>query len=179
MTHYLSKDGKKFIVRKPTEKDAEAIISYSKELFASTDQVLTTLEEYIISVHDERKWIRNLNETSNATVLIAEADNKIIGLLFFIPNTKKKNSHTGEFGVSVHPHYQGIGIGRILVERLIKWAKENEQIEKVCLNVFATNHNAVRLYKNLGFIEEGRHVKAVRQLTGEYVDVLQMYIETK
>jgi RimJ/RimL family protein N-acetyltransferase len=96
-----------------------------------------------------------------------------------MPNTKKKNSHTGEFGVSVHPNMQRQGIGKLLIESLLAWAKENVRIEKVYLNVFATNTHAVKLYERLGFREEGRHIKAVKQLNGEYVDVLQMYTLTK
>jgi RimJ/RimL family protein N-acetyltransferase len=47
------------------------------------------------------------------------------------------------------------------------------------LQVFATNENAIKLYKKLGFIEEGRHIKAIKQLDGEYVDIVQMYILSK
>jgi RimJ/RimL family protein N-acetyltransferase len=47
------------------------------------------------------------------------------------------------------------------------------------LQVFATNTKAIALYKDLGFHEEGRHKNAIRQLNGSYVDILQMYIETK
>ena len=79
----------------------------------------------------------------------------------------------------MHHDFQGVGIGRILVETLIFWVKRNGQIEKVYLNVFASNKNAIRLYRDLGFIEEGRHIKAAKQLSGDYVDILQMYIETK
>jgi RimJ/RimL family protein N-acetyltransferase len=179
MTIYTTKNGRNILIRRPTEQDAEGIINYSKLLFSSTDQVLTLLEEYTITVENEKKWINNFQQDPNAIVLIAEFNFEIIGLLFFIPNQKKKNSHTGEFGVSVHPNFQGIGIGRQLIESLLKWARENECIEKVYLNVFATNENAIKLYKRLGFIEEGRHIKAIKQLTGEYVDTIQMYIETK
>jgi RimJ/RimL family protein N-acetyltransferase len=179
MTHYFTKDERKFTIRCPTEMDAEDIINYSKKVFASTDQVLTTLGEYTITVENEKIWINNLNENQDALVLVAELNNQIIGLLFFVPQTKKKNSHTGEFGVNVHPDYQHIGIGRVLVEELLKWAKDNSRIEKVFLTVFHTNHKAIQLYKNLGFIEEGRHIKAIKQLNGEYVDIIQMYVETK
>jgi RimJ/RimL family protein N-acetyltransferase len=178
MDNYLTKDGRQFIIRQPTAGDAEEIINYSKILFASTDQVLTTLEEYTISIDNEKRWIQNLNENPNSLLLAAQINNQIIGLLFFIPNAKKKNSHAGEFGVSVHPNFQGVGIGRLLIETLLKWATQNGQIEKVFLNVFDTNKNAIKLYKELGFAEEGRHVKAIKQLTGEYVDTIQMYIET-
>jgi RimJ/RimL family protein N-acetyltransferase len=179
MTTHLTKDGKNFSIRRPVEADAEDLINYSKLLFASTDQVLTTLEEYTITIEKEKKWINDFNENPDALVLVAESDRKIIGLLFFIPNQKRKNCHTGEFGVSVHPDFQGIGVGRQLVETLLIWGREHAQIEKIYLNVFHTNENAIKLYQNLGFKEEGRHIKAAKQLTGEYVDVLQMYIETK
>ena len=179
MNTHITKDGREFSIRQPTESDAENIINYSKTLFASTDQVLTTLDEYTITVENEKIWINNFNQNLNALVLVAELGTQIIGLLFFIPNAKKKNSHTGEFGVSVHPDFQGINIGRLLIEELLVWARLNAHIEKVYLNVFATNQNAIKLYQNMGFIEEGRHMNAIKQLTGEYVDVVQMYTETK
>jgi RimJ/RimL family protein N-acetyltransferase len=179
MEEYLTKDGRRFTIRKPTTDNAEEIINYSKTLFASTDQVLTILEEYTITLENEIKWIENLNDNPNSLLLIAEMDNSVIGLLFFIPNTKKKILHTGEFGVNVHPRYQGLGIGRLLIEALLEWASQNVQIEKVFLQVFATNVNAIKLYKTLGFIEEGRHIKAIKQENGTYVDIIQMYIETK
>jgi len=179
MTQHNTKDGRTFIIRRPADTDAAAIISYSKALFASTDQLLTVLEEYIITVEQEKIWINYHNKQANALVLVAEMDNQIIGLLFFAPGPKKKITHIGEFGVSVHPGYQGQGIGRLLIETLLQWAKANPAIEKVYLNVFHTNQAAIQLYQALGFIEEGRHVKHIKQPGGEYVDVVQMYVETK
>jgi RimJ/RimL family protein N-acetyltransferase len=179
MSDYLTKDGQKFIIRRPTEKDAEGIIYYSKILFASTDQVLTMPEEYTITVPEEKVWIANFARHPNSLVLIAERNSQIIGLLFFIPGSKKKNAHTGEFGVNVHPQFQGTGIGRQLIMTLLDWAKENKTIEKIFLQVFASNQMAISLYKTMGFIEEGRHVNAIKQPSGEYVDILQMYIGTK
>lgn len=179
MKTHNTKDNREFIIRKPTENDAADIIAYSKILFASTDQVLTTQEEYTITVENEKVWINNFNQNPNALVLIAEMNKQVVGLLFFVPNTKKKNSHTGEFGVSIHPDFQAMGIGRRLIAELIAWAKENDTIEKIFLNVFHTNQNAIKLYKDLGFIQEGRHIKAIKQPNGEYADVIQMYVETK
>ena len=179
MSKHGAKNGREFSIRRPTEQDAENIINYSKLLFASTDQVLTTLEEYVITIENEKVWINDFNKNPNALVLIAELNGKLAGMLFFMAYSKRKTSHIGEFGVSVHPDFQRIGIGRQLVEELLTWARHNHQIEKVFLNVFATNQGAIKLYTDLGFKIEGRHIKAIKQLTGEYVDVLQMYVETK
>ena len=140
---------------------------------------MTTLEEYIITVDNEKKWIDNFNKNPNSLLLIADMSNTIVGLLFFNPNTKTKNLHTGEFGVNVHPKYQGLGIGQALIENLLLWARQNDQIEKLFLQVFATNYKALKLYEKFGFVEEGRHIKAIKQLDGKYVDIIQMYIETK
>src|SRR5688572_15131178 len=152
MTTYMTKDGREFIIRRPTANDAADIINYSRLLFASTDQLLTTLEEYSITIENEKDWINSFNENPNAKILMAELNNQIIGLLFFVANSKKKNLHTGEFGVSVHPEFQGINVGRILVEALLAWARENSKIEKVYLNVFNTNRSAIKLYEDLGFV---------------------------
>jgi hypothetical protein len=67
------------------ESDAAAIIDYSKLLFVSTDQVLTMLEEYTITVEQEKGWINNFNQRPDAIVLIAEMDRRLVGLLFFSP----------------------------------------------------------------------------------------------
>ena len=167
-----------YTTRAPKEEDAQAIMDFARVLFASTDQVLTTLEEYTITLEEEKKWINRPQTEPCAFILIAEADGKVIGLLDFATRPRKKAAHTGEFGVSVHPDYQGRGIGRMLIENLLVWAKTNTQVEKVFLNVMATNQRAIRLYKRLGFLEEGRHVKAVKQKDGQYVDLIQMYLET-
>ena len=179
MPVFPTKDGRSFLIRNATEEDAQNLINYSKIIFSSTDQVLTTLAEYTITLENETSWITQYNQNTNALLKIAECNDTIIGLVFFNPNTKKKILHSGEFGISVHPDFQGIGVGRLLIEDLLDWAWHNTQIEKVFLNVFATNKIAIELYLSMGFIEEGRHIKAVKQLTGEYVDVIQMYLETK
>ncbi len=175
---YQTKEGKRFTIEQPTSEHADELINYSKKIFSSTDQVLTTPEEYSMTVDNEIEWIKILNNNPNSLLLIAKLNSAIIGFLFFISNSKKKASHTGEFGVSVHPDHQGQGVGKRLIETLLQWARKNSQIEKVVLQVFATNKKAIELYKKIGFIEEGRHIKAIKQPDGTYVDIVQMFIET-
>jgi RimJ/RimL family protein N-acetyltransferase len=176
MTHYTTKHDKDFIVRTPDENDALKIIEYSKIIFASTDQVLTVAEEFNMTVDNEKTWINGFNHNPSSLIRVAENDkNEIIGLLFFAGHNKIKTSHSGEFGLSVHPDWQGVGIGRTLILELLDWGKTNDKIEKINLQVFATNKNAINLYRSLGFIEEGRHIRAIKQPTGDYVDIIQMY----
>jgi RimJ/RimL family protein N-acetyltransferase len=70
--------------------------------------------------------------------------------------------------------WRGRGIGTALLRTLLDWAESNPIIEKICLEVFATNENAIRLYKKLGFVEQGVGTKEVKLGPGQYVDVLWM-----
>lgn len=178
MNNYVTKDGRAYQIRRPVEGDAGSIIDYSKLVFASSDQLLTTVEEFTITLEGEVAWINSFNHNPNALALVAECEGQIIGLLFFMPNTKQKIMHTGEFGVNVHPQFRAVGVGKQLILSLLQWARANSRIEKVYLQVFATNQPAIQLYHSLGFVEEGRHIKAIKQPVGVYIDVLQMYIET-
>ena len=179
MPIHHTKDGKAFSIRQPKADDAEAIIAYAQLIFASTDQVLTTPEEYNMTVAQERSWINRPLQEASTLILIATLDSQIIGLLDFTAKPKKKIAHTGEFGVSVHPDHRRAGVGRALIQTLLAWANENTQIEKVILNVFASNRDAISLYKALGFVEECRQINAIKQPSGEYIDLIQMYIDTR
>jgi L-amino acid N-acyltransferase YncA len=103
-------------------------------------------------------------------------DGQVTGFQFFIGQQKAKHAHVGEVGLNVHAGHRAMGIGRTLTETLIKWASNCGMIEKIVLQVFATNHNAINLYKALAFKEEGRFIKAIKQKNGVYADVIQLYL---
>ncbi len=65
-------------------------------------------------------------------------------------------------------------MGRALLAALLEWAKAETPVEKVCLDVFASNETAMRLYRKLGFEEEGRRIRDIRRGIDDYVDTLVM-----
>lgn len=76
--------------------------------------------------------------------------------------------------MSVNRAWRDRGVGRALLLILIAWAEQHPALEKLCLQVFATNTRAIALYTSLGFREEGRQVRGVKMEAGEYRDVLLM-----
>jgi len=60
------------------------------------------------------------------------------------------------FSIFIKKKWRGYGIGKLLVQAMLDWAQENKLIRKISLFVFSTNKNAIRLYKKLGFRQEGR-----------------------
>jgi hypothetical protein len=60
-----------------------------------------------------------------------------------------------------------------LLERAIEHAKAINGIEKVELEVFESNENALKFYQKHGFFQEGRRVKS-RKLDGQYDNIILM-----
>lgn len=162
------------MIRTASVEDAARIIELQKRVLKEDDFLVTTLEEFQISIEDEKKWIAARLDNARETFLVAEVAGELVGMLVFQSPPRKRLSHTGTFGMMVEKRYRGQGIGKSLIEELLAWAKQNPHIQKVSLGVFATNVAAIALYKKMGFTEEGRKVKEYKVKDG-YVDDILMY----
>ena len=76
---------------------------------------------------------------------------------------------------AVHPMYQGRGIGRSLfVELLVRIDALDPPVSRVELMLKSGNASALRLYRSLGFEEEGRLRERVHEWDGTPVDDIVM-----
>ena len=82
--------------------------------------------------------------------------------------------HIVRLTIAVHPGFEERGIGHMLMSHLIDWARATSTVEKIELNVRASNLRAIRLYQKLGFNVEGRIRNRVKLPNGSYVDDLEM-----
>jgi RimJ/RimL family protein N-acetyltransferase len=80
--------------------------------------------------------------------------------------------HVGRLGMGVLQAYRRQGIGRRLAMAAITAAR-TAGIERIELEVFASNAGAIRLYDRLGFEHEGVKRQA-RKLDGRYDDIVLM-----
>lgn len=171
---YKSKDGRAVIIREATEQDAERMLNSASKALINAPYMLSTVEDVKeMSVDAIQKTIKAYYENPNYVQFIAEFNGKLVGAIDFKNGNKEKISHQGAFAMTILPEYRNFGIGRALLETLINWAKNNSMIEKVCLEVMEDNLGAIHLYKNLGFLEEGRKVKGVK-LNDGYQDLILM-----
>jgi ribosomal protein S18 acetylase RimI-like enzyme len=171
---FTTKDNKEITIRQAAVKDAAAMITFCNELFASTDQVLTTTKEFNPTVEQEEAFIRDYEKYPNDLLLVAMHNDKVVGLLNFNCGRRIKTQHEGEFGISTHPQYQNNGIGKALLTSLLGWAKTKPVVRKISLHVLTTNSHAIHMYESIGFKEEGRKLKSVKQPDGSYGDLIYM-----
>ncbi|TLS38924.1 GNAT family N-acetyltransferase [Pseudalkalibacillus caeni] len=125
----------------------------------------------------ETKWTspeEYLEKSPPGTQLVAAVEKTVFGYVSVRnPTPLKSNSHVGELTIAVHPSYQGLGVGKALMEEVEKRAYE-EGKSKLSLRVLATNPFAAAFYKSLGYEEQGR-LENEFYIDGEYVDDLLMY----
>ena len=85
--------------------------------------------------------------------------------------------HRGEFGVSVLKCEWGQGIGSMLLEAIIDFAKNVAHAEIISLEVRSDNERAIKLYEKYGFEKIGCF-KGFFKIEGEYVDfdLMNLYL---
>lgn len=174
----VTKNGATYSIRTALPANANKILMYTKMTMRESKYLLTTEEEFQFSVEQEEKFLHEMLNGQGNLAIVAECNDQIIAFLNFQNGQKKRIQHQGVFGMSVAKAYQNQGIGKAMLESLLDWAKENPLIEKVSLEVFARNANAIALYKKVGFEEEGRKRKETK-MNNDYDDLILMACFTK
>ncbi|MBI5278712.1 MAG: GNAT family N-acetyltransferase [Burkholderiales bacterium] len=106
--------------------------------------------------------------------LVAEADGEIVGSAgLHLAGLSMRRQHVRMLGIGIAEEWQGKGLGRRLIERLLQWADNWAGILRVELVVHADNDPAIALYRSFGFVEEGRH-RAYAIKNGRFIDALCM-----
>ncbi len=168
-------NGRECTIRTGERTDAVQILEHMKCVASETDYLLVTPDEVTLTEEEEQSWIQQQADSPRNLLLVAEVDSEIVGMIDFHGSSRKRLAHQGSFGVSVQKRCQGLGIGRRLMENMLRWAEQHPTLEKVCLEVFATNQAAIHLYRSLGFQEEGRRQRQYKLNEGTYVDAILMY----
>lgn len=96
----------------------------------------------------------------------------VIGWCDISPMRFEGFTHCGRLGMGIHKSFRRLGIGTRLIDQTISKAKE-KGLERIELEVLASNIPAIKLYEKVGFVVEGVKKKA-RKLDGSYDDLVEM-----
>lgn len=167
----ILKNGEKVLLRKLTESDAPAFHQFIADLFAASDFVLTTPDEFKKqTVDDTRKRFQTDFFRLNLGVFAESDPNRIVGNIELSSTARLKMKHVGWIGMGILPDYQNQGLGQKLFKLLLKNADLYPQIERIELEVLSRNQLGFALYRKMGFVVEGLKRKAYKQVDGRMED---------
>ncbi len=175
----LLKDGKSVTIREASVDDAQELISVVKEYIEDSEYIPYTKGEFNPTIEFEKEWIQTLNDQKNSLLLLAIHDGKIIGNISVNGSQRNMAAHTACIGIGLLREWRNKGVGSILFNSVIEWAKKNSQLEILWLETYATNKEGMTLYKKYGFEQDGIQKNFIKLSDNEYADNLVMSLKLK
>ncbi len=108
---------------------------------------------------------------------MVEEDGQLLGTYIIKPNQIDLGSHIANGSYMVSPKAQGKGIGKLLCEHSIQFARESGYVGIQFNIVVSTNVRAIELWKKYGFQIIGTTPKGFRHPEQGLVDTYIMFLE--
>lgn len=110
----------------------------------------------------------------------AEGDMPLVGIVGFLRQPKDKYRHKASvWGMYVQSEWQGRGIARALLQRLIAHARMQPGLDQILLTVTEGNQGARTLYERLGFRAYGVEPRAIDPGDGHRMDEILMVLDLR
>jgi len=159
----------------------EAEISDASEVIALLDQIgqessFTSLDENGLSISESEMqiFIDKQAQSENQITLLAFLNDELAGIINITADQRPRVRHIGDIFLGIKKAFWGSGLGSILMEEAIEWAKTSGVIRRLQLTVQKRNLAAIHLYEKMGFITEGLQERGACIERGEFLDVYLM-----
>lgn len=158
-------------VRRAEPADAASLVSLAEAVGSEEGRWILATESWR-SIGDERRYLKSVFRHPDAAVFVAEEGGGIVGRISLSRDPHPASRHIADLGLMVAEEQRRRGIGRLLLDAAVGWARVSE-ISKLELHVFPWNEPALQLYESFGFEREGyRKQQYARE--DELVDAILM-----
>ena len=170
------KNGSVLLIREAMVEDARAVLDYIEDISSESDFLSFGPGEFELTEAEEEDFLRKCRDLDNQLYIVGLIDDTVASTLAFSAGPRPRVRHSGEFGMSVRKQYWGLGIGSLMLDTLIDWARATRIVKKINLRVRTDNKQAIALYKRRGFVIEGTIHQEIF-LDGKYFDHYWMGLE--
>ena len=166
----------KIEIREATSDDADILIAYTKRVGGESDNLTFGADGLPVTTEQEKAFLQSMHDDKHSVFYCAWKIEELIatGSITGLP---RRMNHRAELALSVVKAEWNNGVGSMLMEKLIEYAKQHG-IEIINLDVRSDNVNAIHLYKKYGFKHIGTS-PAFFKINGKYIDFELMYLDLR
>ena len=140
--------------------------------------VITTGETYALDPSLTSQQAQDFWTRDQHVVTIREGS-RLLGSAKMGPNRPAQGSHIGTASFMVSRQARGRGVGRALGEYVVQWHRDHG-FRGIQFNaVVSTNTSAIALWQGLGFAIVGTVPGAFELPSGDYADLLVMFLDLR
>lgn len=161
-TRHRLPGGVLLVIREAAAEDAAALLEYIEAVSGESEFLTFAPGEFKLSVTAEADVLRQYAAADNQLYLIGLVEGAITAVAILSASPRARIRHSAELAMSVRRRYWGQGIGSLMLDALISWARATRIITKIGLRVRADNERALHLYRRKGFALEGTLHKEMR-----------------
>jgi RimJ/RimL family protein N-acetyltransferase len=143
------------LMRAAAPGDAAALLDYLEAVSGESEFLTFAPGEFTLDVAAEAEVLRRYAEADNQLYLLGVVQEAIVAVAIVSASPRARIRHCGELAMSVRRQYWGLGLGSLMLDTVIAWARGTGIITKIDLRVRADNQRAIRLYQRKGFVIEG------------------------
>ena len=167
---FTLKDGRTCVLCPTYPEYAADMIEYLKITAAETPFLLRYPDEVNYILEGEKEILGHLLENETGVMMMALVDGQVAGNCSINGmGNKRRVLHRCGLAIALKKEFWNLGIGTAMMQYLEELARQigYEQIE---LEVVEGNDTAKRLYEKCGFVETGKHVRALKYDDDTYRD---------
>lgn len=166
----------KIEIREAMPDDADILIAYTKRIGGESDNLTFGAEGLLVTTEQEKAFLQSMHDDRHSVFYCAWKKEELIAT-GSLNGLSRRMSHRAELALSVVKAEWNNGIGSMLMDKLIEYARQND-IEIINLDVRSDNVSAIHLYKKYGFKHIGTS-PAFFKVDGEYIDFELMYLDLR
>lgn len=167
------RSGDRLVIREVAVAEASTLLDYVAVISGESNYLSFGPGEFELTESEEEDFIRQCLDADNHLLIEGIVAGTLVSLLHFAAGHRPRMRHAGEFGMSVLESHWGLGIGSLMMDTLVDWARATGIVTKINLRVRTDNHRAIRLYLGKGFTTEGTIRRELR-IGDDYFDFYWM-----
>jgi len=171
--------GRPLELREAVRRDAARYLEHLALIVAETPYMLQSADDPLPDISDQKEILDEYDRRPNCVCIVAArpgpapGKQPIIGSVTLIGGRARRIAHAADLSMGVNRAAWGRGIGGLLLDAALTWARASPMLARVSLSVYSENRVATALYRSRGFVEEGV-LRRYAKWDGRYDDLIGM-----